>query len=146
MNNTAAAYKNPYGVWEVTTEADCEGRTIRNLGTYEGFIDDIAFALADKPYYSLKFKAVQPKTLDMTPKSKEVNVSLDINSDTWDMNNTELVGFWKEVMKNRDVRVQKGVGFNTVTLTSGRKTIEDIRQEALAKLSKEERIALRLEV
>lgn len=138
-------YKHPYGMWEVTTEADCEGKTIKNLGVHEGFIDDIAFALADKQGYSLQFKAVKPKVLDMTPKRKKVNVSLDISSDTWDMNDSELVWFWEEIMKTRDVKVQKGIGFNVVTLSSGRKTIDDIRKEALAKLSKEEKIALGLE-
>lgn len=143
--STTINYKSPYGVWEVTTEADCEGKSIKKLGVHEGFIDDIAFALADEQYYSLCFKAVNPKRLDMTPRRKEVNVSLDISSNTWGLNDNELVWFWESLMRERDVRVRKGIGFNVVTLSSGRKTIEDIRKEALAKLSKEEKIALGLE-
>ena len=46
-----APYDKVYGLWNVTTEGDCEGRSVRNLGTYEGNIDEIAFALADKCFY-----------------------------------------------------------------------------------------------
>lgn len=144
MKKNAAAYKNPYGVWQVTTEGDCEGKSVRNLGIHEGYIDDIAFALAGKEYYSLQFRAVDPHELDMTPKKNTVSVSLDIDSDTWDMKDNELVWFWQAMMKDRDVRVRKGTGFNTITLTSGRRTVEDIRKDALAKLTAEERAALGL--
>ena len=41
---TAEDYKNPYGIWIVTTEGDCEGRSTRHLGVFQGYIDDIAFA------------------------------------------------------------------------------------------------------
>ena len=49
-------YNNAYGLWEVTTEGDCEGKSTRKLGVYEGFIDDIAFALVGSCCYSLRFK------------------------------------------------------------------------------------------
>ena len=138
------AYKSPYGFWQVTTEGDCEGKSVRNLGIHEGYIDDIAFALADKQYYSLQFSTVDPHEMDMTPKRNEVSVSLDINSETWNMKDNELVHFWQSMMKNRDVNVRKGMGHNVVILTSGRRTVEDIRKEALAKLTAEERLALGL--
>lgn len=32
---TAEDYKNPYGIWIVTTEGDCEGRSTRHLGVSE---------------------------------------------------------------------------------------------------------------
>lgn len=138
------AYKNPYGIWRVTTEDDCEGKSICDLGIHKGYIDDIAFGLADKQYYSLQFSAVDPRELDMTPKRNEVFVSLDIDSDTWGMKDKELISFWEEMMKNRNVTVRKGRGYNVVTLTSNRRTVEDIRQEALAKLTEKERAALGL--
>ena len=76
-------YNNTYGLWQVTTEGDCEGRSVCNLGVYEGNIDEIAFALADKCCYCLNFRAVSPKnyTLDMTPKRKTVDIIriMDIN-------------------------------------------------------------------
>lgn len=46
---------DPVGIWKVTTEADCEGRTTRELGFWEGHIADIAFYLADYCSYSLYF-------------------------------------------------------------------------------------------
>ena len=50
-------YTNPYGLWEVTTEGDCEGRSRKGLGVFEGYLDDIAFYLANKAYYTLEFKS-----------------------------------------------------------------------------------------
>ncbi len=47
-----------YGIWSVTTEGDCEGRTTTNLGIHQGFVDEIAFKLADKCYYYLRFEPV----------------------------------------------------------------------------------------
>lgn len=54
-------YSN-YGTFEVTTEGDCEGRSVRHLGTFTGYIDEIAFALADKCYYSLRFSLLKLRT------------------------------------------------------------------------------------
>lgn len=53
-----APYDNPFGIWHVTTEGDCEGRSPRDLGFHEGYIDEIALALADKCFYSLYFVAI----------------------------------------------------------------------------------------
>lgn len=35
-------YDKAYGFWHVTTEGDCEGRSITDLGVFEGNIDTIA--------------------------------------------------------------------------------------------------------
>ena len=35
-----APYDNPFGIWHVTTEGDCEGRSTRDLGIHEGYIDE----------------------------------------------------------------------------------------------------------
>lgn len=48
-----APYDNPFGIWHVTTEGDCEGRSPRDLGFHEGYIDEIALALADKCFYEI---------------------------------------------------------------------------------------------
>lgn len=45
--NMRQEYSN-YGTFKVTTEGDCEGKSVRHLGTFTGYIDEIAFALADK--------------------------------------------------------------------------------------------------
>lgn len=50
-----APYDNPFGIWHVTTEGDCEGRSTRDLGIHEGYIDEIALALADKCCSIMRF-------------------------------------------------------------------------------------------
>lgn len=139
-------YNNIYGLWNVTTEGDCEGRSVCNLGVYEGNIDEIAFALADKCYYCLNFRAVSPKnyTLDMTPKSKTVDIQLDIGSGTWDMDKGTRVVEVGNLMKNRPVDVIESNFYGCVRLVTNNKTIEEKKAEALAKLSLEERKLLGL--
>ncbi len=70
-----------YGIWKVTTQGDCEGRSTECLGYYEGYIDEIAQALADKAYYSLTFRSIKinkvtRKSLKNAPKRKEVKFLL----------------------------------------------------------------------
>ena len=70
-------YDKAYGFWHVTTEGDCEGRSITDLGVFEGNIDTIALALADRCYYyTLYFTAVDPTAYDKTPKKDEINISI----------------------------------------------------------------------
>jgi hypothetical protein len=110
-------YYSPNGLWEVTTEGDCEGRTVSNLGIHEGFIDEIAFKLADQCFYSLQFKKVNVNTLPINKSSKkEVNILLDIWSNTWDMNAKERVNVFAEIFKDRPVNVKKGDYFASVVL------------------------------
>ncbi|ANY29339.1 hypothetical protein [Bacillus phage PK16] len=52
---------DPEGVWKVTTEGDCEGRSARQLGTYEGHILDVVRQLAGQVYYQLTFERVKPE-------------------------------------------------------------------------------------
>ena len=137
-----APYDNVYGVWKVTTEGDCEGRSTRDLGTHIGYIDEIAFALADKCYYSLSFKAIDP--IDMTPKRKNVNIHLCIDSGTWNMEPKNRAIEIGNLMKNRPVTVSESNFAYCVTLTTNKKTAEEKRAEALTKLSLEERRLLGL--
>ena len=136
---------NAYGTWKVTTERDCEGRSMRDLGTYTGYIDEIAFALADKCCYSLCFKAIVPKSLDITPKHKSVVITLDIDSGTWDMRRDERVKAIGNLLRDRDVHVEDSPGYASVKLITGKKTVEEKRADALAKLTEEERKLLGLE-
>lgn len=60
---------NPVGMWEVTTEGDCEGRTTKQLGVHEGHIVDIARNLASQTGYGLHFRKLKvSKTLRASPK------------------------------------------------------------------------------
>lgn len=92
-----APYDNPFGIWHVTTEGDCEGRSPRDLGFHEGYIDEIALALADKCFYSLYFVAINIHSLDITPTRKTVDVTFGVNSGTWAMTPKECVTAIKEV-------------------------------------------------
>ncbi len=141
----AESYKKAYGFWEVTTEGDCEGRSVSRLGIYEGYIDEIALALADKCYYSLCFVAINIHSLDMTPTRKTVDVTFGVNSGTWAMTPKECVPAIKEVMKERPIQVEQSCRTGAVVFTTETKTKEEKRREVLAKLSPEERQILGLE-
>lgn len=135
------SYTNPYGISEVSTEGDCEGRTSRNLGIFEGYLNDIAFHLADKAFYSLDFKEVRiPKISheDANSKRTEVDVRLDSCSNTWDMSSKELVKKFKKLLSGQNVYVKEGRSFACVTLSKGKPTEDERRQKALAKLTAEE--------
>lgn len=145
-----AKYTNPKAFWKVTTEGDCEGRSVCDLGTHFGYIDDIAFALADKSYYSLCFKLVEPFDLSV-PKSNKVNIVLDIDSGTWDMSSQKRKAFVETLLEGRDTAVEEGQYYASVQLVMGKNELqrkareeEMLRQQALAKLSPEERKALGL--
>ena len=143
-NRNMEAYKNPYGTWRVITEGDVEGRTIQELGTYTGFVDEIAFHLADQVYYSLRFIATK-EVKKFIPKEKEVNISFDINSGTWDLTPSERLKFMKEVFHDRPVLVSNGKSFASVLLTNEKISQADIdRKKALEKLTDKEKELLGL--
>lgn len=136
-----APYNNPYGIWEVTTEGDCEGRSTTKLGIYKGYIDDIAFALADKCYYCLCFHAVDPNNpkFDMTPKRQYVDIMLDITSGTWKMSKEVRVAELSSLLKDRPVSVSESQFYGCVKLETHKETVEKKKEKALAKLTSEER-------
>ena len=137
-------YVNPYGLWKVETEGDCEGRSVRQLGIYEGYIDEIAFGLADKCYYSLQFTYLSKDDINQkfVPKKDSVNINLNIESKTWDLKPDERVKWFENFLIGRDVIVSRGSSYAAVTI-SNRKTNDDIvRQTALDKLTKEEKEVL----
>lgn len=137
------------GFWRVRTEGDVEGRSTRELGVFYGELDEIAFALADKAYYSLNFSKVNveipiPKNL-----KKYVSIQLDIESKTWDLTPLKRVSFFKNMLKDRPVVVEEGNYFASVKLfrtEEWMKTNKDfLQQSALNKLTDEEIQALGLE-
>lgn len=137
-------YTNNYGLWKVTTEGDCEGKSTRDLGIHKGYIDEIAFALADKCSYSLNFKYLFDSDYKKTsaPKRSEVSVSLDIDSGTWDLSGEERVKWARQFLSGRDVSVSRGQYYASFVIKTNKKTVEDIRNDALSKLTKEEIEAL----
>lgn len=110
-------YRSVKGTWKVTTEGDCEGRTTRDLGIYEGYIDDIALSLANQCYYSLHFTRSNVKKASIYNKGK-VNVTLDIKSHTWDMSPEDRVETMKELFKDRNVEIEAGNSYASFVIKS----------------------------
>ena len=133
-----------YGTFKVTTEGDCEGKSVRDLGTYTGYIDEIAFALADQCYYRLCFKQVHPEDLDLTPKKDTVEISLDIDSGTWDLSVNDAKEYFKEFFRERNVEVIGAHGYGSCTISTHKETIEEKKAKILNKLTEEERKILGL--
>ena len=139
-------YTNPYGLWEVTTEGDCEGRSKKGLGIFEGYLDDIAFYLANKAYYTLEFKKISIPRIsheDVSMEKSEVDVLLDSSSGTWDMSSEKRVLEFKKLLSRRNVHVTKSQFYASVKL-SQTPTEDERRQKALSKLTDEERKLLGL--
>ena len=136
------AYQNSFGWWSVTTEGDCEGKSTKNLGTYRGHIDEIAFHLADKCYYSLCFHRMKDEEMtDFVPKKTSVNVSLDIDSGTWELQGQNRINFFVNMLKDRPgIFVDEGTSYSSVTLKTNKISEKDLaRQKALEKLTPDER-------
>lgn len=133
-------YKDIYGTWKVTTENDSEGKTTKNLGTFTGYVDEIALHLADKCYYSLCFHKIQTSGSNLTPKASKVNVSFDIESGTWSNKNIEEIS---KAFANRPVTIEDCNIYSAFTIKSNKP--EDIAREiALNKLTQEEKKLLGL--
>lgn len=120
IGNVPQKYQEAYGIWSVTTEGDCEGRSVRQLGTFEGHLDEIAQRLSGQCYYSLQFKPA--KSLPQIPEAPDngsVNVTLDIDSKTWDMNSERRVEVMEYILRDRPTRVEKGTSYASVNLAWG---------------------------
>lgn len=144
-------YLDSYALWDVTTEGDCEGRTIKHLGQHEGHLDEIAFKLGSQAMYTLKFSlATKPepeKELLLVP---QVEVQLNIDSGTWNMSDEERIAFFKRMLQGRDVTVSKSTCFASVKLQNTidpeellRRKYETLKTLVLDKLSPEELDVLR---
>ena len=121
---------NNYGIWNVTTEGDCEGRTMKNLGVWEGYVDEIAFELADKCFYKLYFKPAQINKPNQI-KRKDVCISID-GLCSWDTKREEEIRIAKNFFEDRNVFVDYG-NFGLKIST------EEKKEEILNKLTKQER-------
>lgn len=143
MKNINNDYLNPYGIWEVTTEADCEGWGVHKIGIYEGYLDEIALHLADKVYYSLTLKKIVPEKIEkFTPKAKSIYVSFAYDSNFTAKN---IVINASKMLRNRPCQVKNGNRCSCVKICTDQYNEEDIkRQKALDKLSPEERKILGL--
>lgn len=131
-------YDSTYGLWEVTTEGDVEGRSTRNLGTHKGHVDEIALHLAKECFYSLHFKLVEPIET-FTPAKKEVNVMFDIGTGTWNYDKDGLVRKMKEFFADRPVHIKHCNYYASFTITTEKDIRAEDRRKAIEKLSEYER-------
>lgn len=60
----------------------------------------------------------------MTPKRDAVNVSLDIDSGTWDMKPDVRVEYFRELLKDRDVGVLPGISYVSCVLTTHKRLLK----------------------
>lgn len=109
-------YASPIGWWKVTTEGDCEGRSTTDLGEHYGHVAEIAFALADKAYYGLRFTAFKKSGGKRSNKpihatGNPVAISLDIDSNTWGYSAEARAVFFNEWLKADNI-VAKPYGPN----------------------------------
>lgn len=137
-----------YGYWQVSTEGDEEGRSIRNLGVFHGNIDEIAFALADKVMYTLNFEAVEPDYIPV-PATKEyatrINVFLCLENVSYGDSNTRF-NVMREMLKDTNISVMNGPGYGTISLIRPEDPdrIKEMKIDtALSKLTDEEKELLR---
>lgn len=129
-------YDKAYGFWYVTTEGDCEGRSITDLGVFEGNIDTIALALADRCYYyTLYFTAVDPTAYDKAPKKDEINISIYGASGMYDMTKEERLDAMRNMLKDRPVFVRDGDRADTFIISTKQESREKRRQKVLDKVN-----------
>lgn len=135
-----------YGYWQVSTEGDEEGKSIRNLGVFLGNIDEIAFALADKVMWSLDFKQINP---DDIPAPKNYKTRIDIYLDLKDVScgdSNARFNIMREMLKDTNISVMNGPGYGKVSLIRPEDPdrIREAKIEtALNKLTDEEKELLR---
>lgn len=137
-NKSNSKYKHSFGWWSVTTEGDVEGKSTTHLGTFRGHIDEIAFHLADKCYYTLQFTRMKDEDMtDFVIKAKTVSISMNIDSGTWDLKGQERIDFYVDVFKNRPgIYVSEGTSYAGVTISTNKISDKDVaRSKALSKLT-----------
>ena len=127
MTNKIIMPPSTLGLWTVTTEGDCEGRTVKQLGTFIGHFDDVALHLADQAYYGLRMKYTTQKEQTLRKTGSEVEVSFDIETGTWDIGTyprAEIVRIWLKNNDRTEVAVKEGKYYACVKLLGARTSAE----------------------
>lgn len=115
MNSAKKSWENPEGFWEVSTEGDCEGRSMRRLGIFKGHYCDIALALADQCCYSLHFRKIEPA--DMVPPAgcEREKVQITFSDSNFREPDAVMNGV-RPVANARNISVEAGMWSGHVTL------------------------------
>lgn len=114
-------------LYKVTTEGDCEGKSTKKLGIWEGTVSDIAFQLANKMYYSLN---IEPVTINKPSKITKEKVEIV----SWQLGDKILE---KEHLGEGNFSIEK-VGKYSYKLTIGEEAI--LSQKRVELLKEKERI------
>lgn len=130
-----------YGLWQVSTEGDCEGRSSRNLGVWEGFIDDIALHLADRVMYNLWITPVDINKVTEKPMARRVDVY--INSIAH-IDAKERLDIATRAFAHRNVRISESNYYGAFVINNNTSEEEILRASALSKLTAAERKVLGL--
>ncbi len=120
-------------VWKVTTEGDCEGKSVKQLGIYLGEVHEIAFHLASKAYYALHFEEIPSHRAEVLPPTKDrVCISFGYGIKP----QPSLVDL-KHSLEGTGVKVSKGNMYSSFLLEDV--SLRTRREEAIAKLTDEDR-------
>ncbi len=132
-----------YGTWEVYTEGnDVLDKVL--IGTYTGYVDEIALSLADKTNYMLEFKKIED-TDKYKPIADEVTIRFDDNAKINEYAHNKYIYEMKKLFKDRPVDIEEnGVGSMFKIVADEKLKKEIIKNRALAKLSEEEKEVLGL--
>lgn len=105
------------GWWKITTEGDCEGKTITDLGIHYGYLDDLAFSLGGKAYYHLNFEFIdRPVPKPEPSRVNVVHIQLGIDSGTWDLPSIHRAQAVRNILKDRPVVVGESGYYASVLL------------------------------
>ena len=125
------SWENPVGFWEVSTEGDCEGRSMRRLGIFNGHFCDIAFGLADKCCYSLHFRKIDPSEMIVPFGRKRESVQITFDDVSYREPDVVIEGV-RKIANPINIDVEKGMWNGHVTLRSP-VSAEERKARALAK-------------
>ena len=113
-------YDSTYGRWEVTTEGDCEGKSVKSLGVHKGHVDEIARSLASSTMYGLHFQAVPARGTPAKGDATSVSISFDLSSgispDADPRTKSQRLELVDDLFKDRPVRIESSNYYGCVKL------------------------------
>lgn len=130
-NTTKKSWNYPEGYWQVTTEADCEGRSMKTLGFFKGNYAEIALALADKCCYSLHFARIPVEDMEL-PVTKEDGRTVCVTfSDGYLIDRALIAKDVQKVLGEKFIVTNKGSGDVQLCKANAE---EVVRRKALDKI------------
>lgn len=129
---------DPKIMWTVSTEGDCEGKSIRQIGTFQGALTDLVKTLAGHACYKLYFKEVVNEKLPEPRVLSEREVQFSVQG----MSQKEVVNLARE----EGLNMTFGTMYEAIAYAwTPTEQLEMERKSALAKLTDKEKKLLNLE-